>query len=206
MPVKPPWPVPLPAWWWTWARWRLGRSEFRGHANDPKYRPKDAPAKIPWWAWARLAVFLGKPVPPKPKPPKPQADPALMQARAMLDWARGFTGTYIFGGGHGRPLTSLSRAEGLDCSSSTSLLLWHFGLYTGNYAQVSGWYETWAVNGRGRYVTVHANDDHVWVEFDLPEGYFRFDTSPHGDGPRGPRVRTKRRFDSGFVHRHPAGL
>lgn len=197
------WPTPIPDWFWTWARWYLGRGEFKGRAREPKLRPNDAPTKIPFWAWARLAVLVGQPT---PKPPPPPVDAELAKARAMLTWARGFTGSYLYGGGHGGKVADLNRDQALDCSSSTSLLLHHFGLLGSEYVQVSGWFETWAVGGRGKYVTVHANDDHVWVEFDLPEGYFRFDTSPHGDGPRGPRVRTRRRFDSHFYHRHPSGL
>lgn len=202
--MKKPWPTPIPSWFWTWARWRLGRDEFKGHANDPKLRPKTAPDRIPYWAWAKLAVMLGKPV---PKPPKPRpVDPALVKARDMLAWARGFTGSYKLGGGHGIPLVNVYRDQRLDCSSSSSLLLYHFGLLDSDYAHVSGWYETWDATGRGRYVTVHAAGDHMWVEFALPEGWWRFDTSPHGDGPSGPRVRASRRSDSRFVHRHPVGL
>jgi hypothetical protein len=134
-------------------------------------------------------------------------DTALAKARAMLDYCRGFTGSYLWGGGHGVDADTLNRSMRLDCSSSTSLLLDHFDMLgTPDVVRTSDWFEGWGEPGRGRYVTVHANADHVWTEYTLPEGYFRFDTSPHGDGPRGPRVRTVRRFDSGFVHRHPAGL
>lgn len=183
----------------------MGRGDY-GSARDPRKRPKTAPDKIPYWAWARLAVMLGK-KPPKPPPPPPKKpDPELVKARLMLAYARGFTGGYEFGGGHGRPASSLGRDMDLDCSSSTSLLMDHFNLLGSDYVQTSGWFESWGSAGRGKYVTVHANAEHVWVEFDLPEGYFRFDTSPHGDGGRGPRVRTRRRFDSSFVHRHPVGM
>lgn len=120
----------------------------------------------------------------------------------MLSDARRFTGHYFFGGGHGRKASTIEYADNLDCSSSTSALLEHFDLLESEWVQVSGWFRSWAIPGYGRYVTVHANGEHVWIEFDLPEGYFRFDTSPHGDGPSGPRVRTVRRFDSTFSHRH----
>ena len=78
-----------------------------------------------------------------------------------------------------------------------------------NRAQVSGWFENWGDPGRGKYMTIHAIDDHVWIEFNLPElpdAYSRFDTSPHGWGPHGPRVRPNRRSDSRFVHRHFKGM
>jgi hypothetical protein len=71
---------------------------------------------------------------------------------------------------------------------------------------VSSWFETWGEAGRGKYITIHANYEHVWMEFSLPEGYFRFDTSPHGDGGSGPRVRTRERSDYNFVHRHPKNM
>lgn len=134
-------------------------------------------------------------------------DEALAKALELLDVCRTFTGSYLYGGGHGQHLSQLTTHQDLDCSSSTSLALWRVNLFPeSSYSQISGWFETWGDRGRGKYVTVHANDEHVWVELTLPDGWFRFDTSPHGDGPRGPRVRTGRRFDSSFVHRHPRGL
>jgi GH25 family lysozyme M1 (1,4-beta-N-acetylmuramidase) len=52
-PVKNPrlWPVPVPAWFWQWAQWRLDGQSYQ--------RPWDAPAVVPPWAWARLRA-LGK--------------------------------------------------------------------------------------------------------------------------------------------------
>lgn len=198
-------PVRIPDWFWAWAEWRLGRGAYKGHAKDPKMRPAIVPAKIPFWAWAKLAIMTGAPVPEEPPTPI-ENDTALVLARSMLLYARGFTGFYLFGGGHGVKVDTLDRSRNLDCSSSTSLLLGHFGLLGSEWVQVSEWFDNWEHAGLGKYVTVHSNDDHVWVEFDLPEGYFRFDTSPHGDGPTGPRVRTKERFTSTFAHRHQATL
>lgn len=40
------WPVPLPAWFWVWAQWRLDGQTYA--------RPLDAPIVVPPWAWARL--------------------------------------------------------------------------------------------------------------------------------------------------------
>lgn len=133
-------------------------------------------------------------------------DQALAKARAMVKFGRQFDQGYRFGGEHDATLADDTPHGHFDCSSSTSFMLYHFGLMAGSQAQVSSWFETYGDSGRGNYVTVHANGDHVWTEFDLPEGYFRFDTSPHGDGPYGPRIRTLRRSDSGFVHRHPRGM
>jgi hypothetical protein len=130
----------------------------------------------------------------------------LEKVRAILQFCRGFEGPYIYGAQHDGSFLNDDRTDGFDCSSSTSYVLWKFGLLGSSSPHVSSWFETWGLTGRGKYLTVHANGDHVWIEFSLPEGYFRFDTSPHGDGGRGPRVRTRKRFDSGFVHRHPKGL
>jgi hypothetical protein len=130
----------------------------------------------------------------------------LEKARNMLAFCRKFEGPYIYGGEHDGSFLDDDFRDGFDCSSSTSYVLWKFGLLGSSYSQVSEWFERWAESGRGKFVTVHANDDHVWMEFSLPEGYFRFDTSPHGDGGRGPRVRTRVRPESGFTHRHPKGM
>ena len=48
--------------------------------------------------------------------------------------------------------------------------MWKFGLLGSSSPQVSGWFERWAEPGRGKYVTVHANWEHVWTEFLLPDG------------------------------------
>lgn len=54
----PAWPLPIPGWFWAWARWRLGRGEFKpfGPAN-PSVRPPEAPRTIPGWAWQRLKLI-----------------------------------------------------------------------------------------------------------------------------------------------------
>lgn len=206
------WPTPIPKWFWSWACWYLGRDQFEGRRRDPKVRPKDAPKRIPFWAWARLAVLLGKD-PPKPPPPPPvKADPALVKARALLAFCRRFDGPYVFAAEHDGSFADDTVHSAFDCSSSTSFALWTLDLLGSDRAHNSTWFMSWGLAGRGRYVTVHANAEHVWIEFNLPAdagadaGYHRFDTSPHRDGPRGPRVRSRTRFDSGFYHRHPAGL
>lgn len=134
-------------------------------------------------------------------------DKALVKTRDLLAFCRQFSGPYEYGGGHGKPLALVHTHDPLDCSSSTSRALYHASLLGSSWAQVSGWFEEWGKPGQGRYVTVHCNADHVWVEFTLPgEPWCRFDTSPHGCGSRGPRVRTCSRPTGNFVVRHPAGL
>ncbi len=131
---------------------------------------------------------------------------ALSKARAMLAYCKLFDGPYVFGGEHDRSFTDDDPHDAFDCSSSTSFVLWKFNLLGSTMAQVSSWFFNWGLAGRGKYVTIHAAWDHVWMEFNLPEGWYRFDTSPYGIGGHGPRVRNVRRPDSRFVHRHPSGM
>lgn len=133
-------------------------------------------------------------------------DKGLQLAERLLAICRTFTGSYLYGGGHGVPLAELSVHDNLDCSSSSSLALHLLGIFPYPFAWVSGSFEAYGQPGPGKYVTIHAASDHVWIEFSLPHGWYRFDTSPHGDGPRGPRVRTGPRDEARFTHRHPVGL
>lgn len=199
----------IPDWAWALRAWHL-----QGRVDE---RPATAPKRVPawywlWYAWRSWADKHPNAKDAHPKPPTPPkpipvpTDPALVKAHTLLATCRRFTGRYVYGGGHGPALVNLTHYEGLDCSSSTSLALNDVGLMPSTVAQVSTWFEMYGDPGRGRYVTIHASGEHVWVEFNLPEGYFRFDTSPHGDGPNGPRVRTLRRSDTTFVSRHPKGL
>ena len=48
--VAKPWPIPVPAWFWRWAVWKLNGSQSG-------LRPSDAPRLIPPWAWLRLAAL-----------------------------------------------------------------------------------------------------------------------------------------------------
>lgn len=108
---------------------------------------------------------------------------------------------YLLGGGHGVPLTDVSIHQRLDCSSSTSKALFEAGMFPGKYAMVSGMFNTWGVPGEGKYFTVYYNSGHVWIRLHKSQ-WWRFDTSPHGDGGRGPRLRYLPRFTGGFGARH----
>jgi lysozyme len=51
-------PSPVPDWAWKWVEWKLGRAEFKGHANDPALRAEtSAPERVPPWAWTFLRRF-----------------------------------------------------------------------------------------------------------------------------------------------------
>lgn len=133
-------------------------------------------------------------------------DEALATARQMVQFGMLFHTGYQWGGEHDQTLQDDTVADWFDCSSSVSFMLWHFGLMPISHAEVSTWFEGYGLSGAGKYVTIFANWEHVWMRFLLPEGYYRFDTSPHGDGTRGPRIRTKARSEAGFYVRHPKGL
>jgi hypothetical protein len=100
---------------------------------------------------------------------------------------------YLWGGGHGKWLD-----KGYDCSGSVSFALAAAGLLSGPLA--SGPLMSWGEPGRGKWVTIYANDGHVFMEV----AGIRFDTS--GRQVTGSRWQNAMRSTSGFVARHPAGL
>lgn len=126
----------------------------------------------------------------------------LLAAMQELD---AHTPGYLLGGGHGIPLAQVSAYQRLDCSSSTSKALYEAGLFPHVYAWVSGQFEEWESPGPGKFFTVYANDGHVWTRLHKSR-WWRFDTSPQGDGGRGPQLRYLPRFTGGFVARHYPGM
>jgi hypothetical protein len=94
-----------------------------------------------------------------------------------------------------------------DCSSSSSHVLWAAGVF-GLAPAVSGSFMGWGEPGPGRWITVYANDGHMF----LTVAGLRFDTSRY-DAPgapnareSGPRWRIGPRPTTNFVVRHPKGL
>jgi len=172
-----------------------------GKATHDKLRAAKAKDHPGEWAFDATAIELMKRAKAQQKPKEQTVAEELARFCATFD------GPYVWGGEHDRTLTDDSVHGGFDCSSSTSFALFHAGLLGDSQAHVSGWFKTWGEPGRGRYITVHAASDHVWVEFTVPGmGWARFDTSPHGCGDHGPRLRTCSRDTSRFVHRHPRGF
>ena len=170
----------------------------------------------------QITVSIRKPVPPLPEPASEQAqrpsdgkdDDASGDAGGHVDKVyaaalhiSGQHRPYVYGGGH-KAFSAISPSEGLDCSSSTALALKRGGLYDGTAPMVSGDFaRLWGQPGKGKYLTVWANRDHVWIEFDLPgKRGKRFDTSPQGgETQRGPHVRYNGRGTNGFTPRHWPG-
>jgi cell wall-associated NlpC family hydrolase len=101
---------------------------------------------------------------------------------------------YIWGGGHGSFV-----ASGYDCSGSVSYALAAAGLL--DAPLVSGQFAKWGAPGPGKWITIYANDGHVFMYV----AGLRFDTS-FRDGPFGTRWQTAPRSLAGFEVRHPPGL
>jgi peptidoglycan hydrolase CwlO-like protein len=100
---------------------------------------------------------------------------------------------YIYGGGH-----ASFQANGYDCSGSVSYALAAAGLVSS--PMVSGQFESWGDPGPGRWVTIYANADHVWMDV----AGWRFDTV--AQAVTGTRWAQGGGEFSGFVVRHPPGL
>jgi cell wall-associated NlpC family hydrolase len=103
------------------------------------------------------------------------------------------TTPYVWGGGHGA-----WRDKGYDCSGSVSFALAGAGLMSSPLT--SGGFMHWGAKGPGRWVTIYANQGHVFM---VVAG-LRFDTSGAQGGTRW-QPATGRSY-SGFVARHPPGL
>lgn len=161
-------------------------------------------------------LTLQRPAPPKAEPApdtgSSSTDASTKSKSGKLYQACKHIGAigcpYTWGGGHGPKLADVhpTKASGLDCSGSVSLALYRADLFKGDTAIVSGDFNHWGEPGQGRDFTVWYNADHVWIEFHNLGSGKRFDTSPHGDGANGPRVRNSARSSAGFSPRHWPGL
>ena len=103
------------------------------------------------------------------------------------------TAPYVWGGGHGRWWD-----RGYDCSGSTS-----YALHGADFLEApmtSGELTRWGLAGRGRWITIYANANHV---FAVVAG-LRWDTVGDASGT-GPRWHEDMVSTAGFVARHPLG-
>ena len=110
---------------------------------------------------------------------------------------------YLYGGGHGLPLAELAPAY--DCSSSVEHLLYGGGLLPVDYDAPSGTLESFGLPGPGRWVTIYASPDHVFMYV----AGLRWDTHNAAgpqDGSPGIGWHPLVRDAAGFVARHPPGL
>jgi hypothetical protein len=154
---------------------------------------------IPYMDQYSISLFAEAPT----KTPQEEKFARLLEImKAMTQQTPG----YLWGGGHGPKLRYIRYSQGLDCSSSCSKALYDAGLFPDSVAWVSGTFEyRYGTRGTGKLFTVYANSGHVWIRL-YKSQYWRFDTSPHGDGGRGPRLRRLPRFTFRFVPRHARGF
>jgi cell wall-associated NlpC family hydrolase len=102
---------------------------------------------------------------------------------------------YVWGGGH-----ASWYARGYDCSGAVGYALHGANLL--GVTMVSGQLADWGEAGVGRWVTVYANSQHVFM---VVAG-LRFDTRDSPRGVTGPRWHRASVDASKFVARHPLGL
>ena len=102
------------------------------------------------------------------------------------------TKPYKWGGGHGA-----WRDSGYDCSGSVSFALAGAGLL--DAPLTSGGFMSWGEPGRGKWITIYANDGHMFM---VVAG-LRFDTSGANGGTR---WQTASRSTTGLQPRHLPGL
>lgn len=110
---------------------------------------------------------------------------------------------YVWGGGHGKSFAPTG--GGYDCSGSVSAVLGAAGLLSS--PRVSGALESWGVAGEGKLMTVWTNDEHVFIEFNLPgKGRQHFGTGNWGKGWGGAGFNPRLHPHAGFTARHWKGL
>ncbi|HEX6455326.1 MAG TPA: hypothetical protein VF009_02260 [Solirubrobacterales bacterium] len=102
---------------------------------------------------------------------------------------------YVWGGGHSSWLS-----RGYDCSGAVSYALHGAGLL--DVTMVSGQLADWGEAGPGRWITVYANSQHVFM---VVAG-LRFDTRGDRPGLSGPRWHRAWADPRKFAARHPTAL
>jgi hypothetical protein len=162
-------------------------------------------ATLPTWDGpvAKIDPATGDAIAPISAPP---------QVKMMIAAANEIHDTsYVFGGGHGGPLSTLY--SGYDCSGATSFVLYAAHEWQGDLAEASGPMETYGDPGLGKWVTVYASGGHAFIVI----AGLAFDTSaaggngpdiPPGSGPRWRTCTTCNLSDGAtdWHARHPPGL
>jgi peptidoglycan hydrolase-like protein with peptidoglycan-binding domain len=103
------------------------------------------------------------------------------------------TRPYVWGGGHGS-----FQSSGYDCSGSVSYALHGGGLLSS--PEDSSEFESYGEPGPGRYITIYANAEHVFMVVDGK----RFDTVALAE--TGSRWSDSMTSTGGYVVRHPPGM
>jgi cell wall-associated NlpC family hydrolase len=168
-------------------------------SSPPSWAPN-----VPWGAGCEPAPDLatrtaancgatlveGRAVPP------PDAPPIVKRVIAAANEIDGRP--YIWGGGHASFI-----AKGYDCSGAVSYALHGANLLS--YTMVSGQLAHYGDPGPGRWITIYANAEHVFMTV----AGLRFDTRndpEHISGPRWKMAAPESQILPKFAVRHPAGL
>jgi cell wall-associated NlpC family hydrolase len=128
--------------------------------------------------------------------PPPEAPPVVKRVIAAANEIDGRP--YIWGGGH-----ASFTSKGYDCSGAVSYALHGAGLLS--YTMVSGQLASYGDPGPGKWITIYANAEHVFM---VVAG-LRFDTRndpEHVSGPRWKMAAPEASILPKFAVRHPAGL
>jgi cell wall-associated NlpC family hydrolase len=161
-------------------------------------------ANVPWGAGCepaptsaqRTAANCGATLVDGQAVPPPGAPPII---KRVIGAANEIDGTpYIWGGGH-----ASFEAKGYDCSGAVSYALHGADLL--DYTMVSGQLAHYGDPGPGRWITIYANAEHVFM---VVAG-LRFDTRndpEHVSGPRWKMAAPEASILPKFAVRHPAGL
>jgi hypothetical protein len=165
--------------------------------------PGSAP-EVPWGAGCepapspalRTAANCGATLVDGEAVPPPSAPPAVKRVIAAANEIDHTP--YIWGGGH-----ASFTAKGYDCSGAVSYALHGADLL--GYTQVSGQLAGYGDPGGGKWITIYANAEHVFM---IVAG-LRFDTRNNPSGVSGPRWKMAAPESTilpKFAVRHPAGL
>jgi hypothetical protein len=170
-------------------------------ASAALWHPGSASADIPWGAGCtpaaeshtRTATTCGASLVDGEAIPPPAAPPPVKQVIRAANEIR--HRPYVWGGGHRGWLS-----RGYDCSGAVSYALHGAGLL--DVTMVSGQLAFWGKGAPGRWISVYANQRHVF----LVVAGLRFDTRGNPNGVSGPRWHRGEVSSAGFAVRHPAGL
>jgi cell wall-associated NlpC family hydrolase len=170
-----------------------------GASSYPAWSPN-----VPWGAGCepapsaaqRTASSCGATLVDGEAVPPPGAPPIVRRVIAAANAIDGRP--YVWGGGHASFIS-----HGYDCSGAVSYALHGAGLL--GYTMVSGQLADWGDPGPGRWITIYANAEHVFM---VVAG-LRFDTRndpEHVSGPRWKMAAPEASILPKFAVRHPAGL
>ncbi len=129
---------------------------------------------------------------------------APMAVREMIAAGNQIVGRpYVYGAAHGLPLSTVAPAY--DCSSSVEHLLYGARLLPVTFGAASSALESLGAPGPGRWVTLYANSEHVFM-YVAGLRWDTHDAAGPGDGSSGIGWHPLIRSAAGFVARHPVGL